>query len=126
MSRRALFACGLVAVVFLAASTFAADKAVRGTVKGVDKDTFLITTNTGTNIVFTVDSRTLVIGKDGKARSTKPQTVELFDLLKTGDAVDIGFRDFGGTTHASQIKWINLDTSNPSTASAPSPPPASS
>lgn len=124
ISRPTRSAYVLLGALCLIASPFAADKKVQGTVKGVDNDSLVVTTATGTDMLFTVDARTLIVDKDGKAKTTKPHTVELFDLLKTGDAVDVGFYDLGGTMHASQVHRISFETTTlPSGAPPPPAPP---
>lgn len=85
-------------------------KSARGTVSAVSGD--VITVKAGTQeLKFTVDAKTEVIasGAGTAARAAEAKGTsgpKLGELIKTGDAVEVSYRESGGTLHATTLRRV--------------------
>ena len=85
-------------------------KSARGTVTAMAGDT--VTVKAGTQeLKFTVDATTRVIGEGAGTASRAAEAKgaagpKLAEVLKVGDAVEVSYRETGGTMHATTVQKV--------------------
>lgn len=114
MKRVSLFVPVLAAVIGLAGVTRASaqdTKTAKGTVASLAADS--VTVKVGaTDMKFMVDSKTEVMatGAGHKAAAAQKEGMagpKLSDVVKTGQAVEVKYKDMGGTLHAASIRAVS-------------------
>jgi hypothetical protein len=109
--------CPLLAVVALLAlirpaAAFAAQtKTAKGTVAAIDANSMTIRAGL-TEMRFAVDDRTAVEAPGAGAKSRRAhwnnaKGPKLGDLIKTGQHVEVGYRDEGGAFHADTVRRVS-------------------
>jgi hypothetical protein len=113
MKRVSLIVPVLAAVIGLAGVTRVSaqeTKTAKGMVASLAADSFTVKVG-ATDMKFMVDGKTEIIasGAGHKAAAAKKEGMagpKLSDVVKTGDAVEVKYKDMGGTLHASSVRSI--------------------
>lgn len=112
--RRSLVALALGALVVAGWSTtpaFAQDtKTARGSVTAMAADSINIKVQ-NVDMKFAVDAKTTVEARGAGTKSRAAQAAgmagpKLSEVVKVGDAVEVSYKDMGGTLHASKIRAV--------------------
>jgi hypothetical protein len=123
MKRTVLVLATLAVIGWLTPAHAQGTKSARGTVTAMAADSVTVKTATG-EMKFGVDDKTVVeaAGAGTKARAAaaagKPGP-KLADVVKTGQSVQVSYRDMGGTLHATRIRAI---AASAAAAAAPAKP----
>jgi flagellar hook-associated protein 2 len=125
--RRTLLAIPLIALTLVAAvSTRAAaqDKTARGTVSAMSANKLTVSV-AGTSMDFTVDDKTVVEARGGATAARKAQAAnqagaKLGDVIKTGQSVEVTYKEMGGALHASMVRSITASAAAPAAPSTSS------
>jgi hypothetical protein len=103
----------------------AQDKTARGTVTAMSANKLTVSV-AGTSMDFMVDEKTVVEARGGataarKAAAANQAGAKLGDVIKTGQSVEVSYKEMGGAMHASMVRAITASAAaaaaTPSTSS---------
>jgi hypothetical protein len=117
MKRTVLALATLAVIGWLTPAQAQDTKSARGTVTALVADSVTVKTSTG-EMTFGVDDKTVVEapGAGTKARAAAASGKsgpKLADVIKTGQSVEVRYRDMGGKLHASLIRGISAAAAAP-------------
>ncbi len=114
----------LMIAVWAPSSSAQGTKKATGTVSAVTGNSMTVKTSSG-DMTFSVDKDTVITTPGGgtKEKAAKAQGktgVPSTDVLKVGQAVDVSYRDMGGTLHAASVHTIaKVPADKPAAAEKP-------